>query len=222
MAKTKSTPCIRSPDELLAKGTQDNPCSAPSSSTGAEVPSTSTSSTSGETSFSSSDRSSRHSSLEGASTSSLSHKGPSTLGKSVLKQKSRSLVGLVAEIVVEGPEFLGTPARSDPQDGSGSHFPDPKVIPTLKRTVLEKQYFLLAGYTFVILEVDVTVNEPPAKCKAVYRAALNYGLRFLLHPVIEEILNKYELAPGQVVPTSWDNICSFIATCELRCLTYSA
>ena len=45
-------------------------------------------------------------------------------------------------------------------------------------------------------EPDDTVNEPPAKCIAVYRAALDYGLRFPLHPVIKEILNKYELAPS--------------------------
>ena len=68
----------------------------------------------------------------------------------------------------------------------------------------------------------ITVNEPPTKCIAVYRAALNYGFRFSHHPVIVEILNKYELVPVQVVPTSWHNICSYIATCELSDLTYSA
>ena len=72
----------------------------------------------------------------------------------------------------------------------------------LKRLALKKQYLLPAGYTFMILEVDATVNEPPIKCIAAYRVALSYGLRFPLYPVIEEILNKYELAPVQVVPTS--------------------
>ncbi|KAJ8453134.1 hypothetical protein Cgig2_008018 [Carnegiea gigantea] len=100
------------------------------------------------TSSSSSDSSSRHSSSEGASTSLSSHEGPSTLGKSVLKRKDRSPVEQIPEIIVEGPEFLGAPAHSDPQDGPGSHFPDPKVVPTLKRTAHEKQYFLPAGYTF--------------------------------------------------------------------------
>jgi len=48
MAKTKYTPRIRSPAELLAEGIQGNPCSAPSSSKpGAEVASNSSSSTSG-------------------------------------------------------------------------------------------------------------------------------------------------------------------------------
>ena len=82
------------------------------------------------------------------------------------------------EIVAEGPEFPGVPTRSDPHDGPGSHFPDRKVILTLKRSALEKQYFLPAGYTFVIPEANATVNEPPAKCIAICHAALNYGLRF--------------------------------------------
>jgi len=124
--------------------------------------------------------------------------------------------------MAEGSEFPRAPTHSNPQDGPGSHFPDPKVVTKLKRSALEKQYLLAAKYSVVIPEADATVNESPAKCIAVYRAALNYGLRFPLHPVIREILNKYELPPVQVVPTSWHNICSFIATCELHGLTCSA
>ncbi|KAJ8428638.1 hypothetical protein Cgig2_017137 [Carnegiea gigantea] len=168
MAKTKSTPRIRSPDELLAERTQGNPCSAPSSSKlRAEVAFTSTSSTS--RAFDS--------------------------GKSVLKRKGRSPITLVAEIIAEGPEFPGAPRCSDPS--LGSHFSNPKVVPILKRTALEKQYLLPAGYTFVIPEEDATVNEPPVKCIAVYYAALNYGLQFPLHLMIEQILNKYESASTQ-------------------------
>jgi len=125
----------------------------------------------------------------------------------------------VPETGAEGPGFPRAPTRLDPQVDLGSHFHDPKIVSTLKRMTLEKQYLLPAGYTFVILETDATENKPPAKCIVVYRVALNYGLRFPLDPVIEEILNKYKLAPAQVVPTSWQNICSFIATYELRNLT---
>ena len=66
----------------------------------------------------------------------------------------------------------------------------------------EKKYLLSVVYTFVILELDAIANEPPAKCIAVFRVALNYDLRFPLHPVIEDVLTKYELAPARVVPTS--------------------
>jgi len=113
------------------------------------------------------------------------------------------------------------PTCSDPQDGPGSHFPNPKVVTKLKRLALEKYYLLPAKYSFVIPEPDATMNELPAECVAVYWAALNHCLRFPLHYVIREILNKYGLAPAQIVPTSWHYISSFIVTCELRSLTCS-
>ena len=141
-------------------------------------------------------------------------------GKLVLKRKGRTPA--VIEIMAEGSKFPVAPTPSDPQDGSVNHFPDPKVATKLKRSALEKQYLLPAEYSFVIPKANATVNEPPAKCIAVYRATLNYGLRFPLHHVIREILNKYELALAQIVPTSWHNICSFIATSELRGLSCSA
>jgi len=70
----------------------------------------------------------------------------------------------------------------------------------------EKQYLLPTGCTFVIPKADATGNESSIKCIAVYHAALNYSLWFPLYLVIVEILNKYELALVQVVPTSWHNI----------------
>ncbi|KAJ8425845.1 hypothetical protein Cgig2_033940 [Carnegiea gigantea] len=71
--------------------------------------------------------------------------GPSTLGRSVLNKRGCSPVGLILEIVAEGPEFPGALIRSDPQDGLGSYFPNPKVVPTLKRMNLEKKYLLPVG-----------------------------------------------------------------------------
>ena len=115
---------------------------------------------------------------------------------------------MITEIMAKGLEFPGAPTRSDPQDGPESHFPNPRVVSKLKRSTLDKQYLLPAEYSFVMPEPDDTVNELPAKCIAVYRATLDYGLRFPLHLVIREILSKYELAPAQIVPTSWHNICS--------------
>jgi len=114
------------------------------------------------------------------SISSSSYEGPSASGNSVLKRKGHLLVRLVSEIVAERPEFSGAPTSLDPQDGWGSRFPDPNVVPTLKRMALKKQYLLPFGYTFVIPKADATVNGSPAKCIAVYRVALNYGLRFPL------------------------------------------
>ncbi|KAJ8433142.1 hypothetical protein Cgig2_007106 [Carnegiea gigantea] len=206
------------PNELLAEGTQGNPRSAPfPSNPEAEVAFSRSSSTLGTASSSSSFEGS---SSERASTSCSSSEVSLGPGKLVLKRKVRTPG--VTEIMAKGSVFPGASTHSDSQDDPGSHFPDPKVVTELKRSALEKQYLLPVGYTLVIPEADATVNEPAAKCIAVYRVSFNYGLRFFLHPVIMEILNKYELAPAQVMPTSWHNICSFIATCELRGLTCSA
>ncbi|KAJ8449495.1 hypothetical protein Cgig2_002292 [Carnegiea gigantea] len=119
MAKTKSTPCIRSPDEWLAEGTQGNPCSAPpQSNPKAEVASTSSSVSSRMGSSDSSSRhSSRSSSSKRASTCSSSSEASLGLGKSVFKRKGRMPV--VTEIMAEGAEFPGAPTRSDLQDGWG-------------------------------------------------------------------------------------------------------
>ena len=48
----------------------------------------------------------------------------------------------------------------------------------------------------MVPEADATMNKPPAKCIAMYRAAFTYDMRFLLHPVIVDILNKYDLPPA--------------------------
>ncbi|KAJ8429876.1 LOW QUALITY PROTEIN: hypothetical protein Cgig2_006776 [Carnegiea gigantea] len=186
--KNQINPDDESPNELLAEGTiKGNPLSIPSSSRlAAEVVSTNTSSSDG-TPSRSFNGPLRSSSSEGTSTSSSPHDRPATPDWSVLKKMGRALVEPIPEVVVEGPEFPGVPARSNPQDDLGSHFPNPKVVATLKRMTLEKQYLLPAGYSFIIPEPDGTVNEPPTKCITTYRAALNYGLRFPLHAAPKEI-----------------------------------
>ncbi|KAJ8419891.1 hypothetical protein Cgig2_017701 [Carnegiea gigantea] len=185
MAKTKFTPRLRSLDELLAEGTQALSQSNPE----AEVASTSSSASSGTgLPGSSFGCSSRSSSSERASTSSSFSEALLGPGKSVLKRKGPTPA--VIQIVAEGSEFPRAPTRSDSQNGPGSHFPDPKVVTKLKRSAVEKQYLLPAEYSFVIPKANAIVNELPAKCIAVYRATLNYGLRFPLHPVVMEILNN--------------------------------
>ena len=95
---------------------------------------------------------------------------------------------------VEGTYFPGASEHSDPWDALSTHFPNPKVLRSLKRTTLQEKYFLPMGYEFVIPDTKTTVNKPPLGCIAIYRAALAYGLGFPLHKIILEILNKYELA----------------------------
>ncbi|KAJ8433087.1 hypothetical protein Cgig2_014135 [Carnegiea gigantea] len=180
MAKTKSTLRIRSPDEFLAEGTIGNPSVLPQSNPGAETTSCSSSTSSRSGSLSSAaGQSSRSSSSQGASTSASPTSSPRP-SSSLPKRKNRT--PRITEIVAEGTEFPGAPTRSDPQDGPRSHVPNPKAVVKMKRSALEKQYLLPTKYSFVLLEPDATMNEPPSKCIAVYRAALSYGVRFPLHP----------------------------------------
>ena len=101
--------------------------------------------------------------------------------------------------MAEGMVFPRAPACSDIQDGPSTHFPNPKVVASLKRLVLEEQHLVPAGYRFVLPEADSIVNKPPSKCIVMYQAAFSYGVGFPLHPVIVDILNKYELAPAHHV-----------------------
>jgi len=111
----------------------------------------------------------------------------------VLKKRATVQRG-VQEVVAEGIVFPGVPMHSDIQDGLNTHFPNPKVVSYLRRSTLEEKY----------------------------RATFTYSVRLSLHPVIMDILNKNDLAPVQIVPMLWHNICSFIATYELRRLTYTS
>lgn len=68
---------------------------------------------------------------------------------------------LVLEVVADGMVFPGALTCLDPQDGLSTHFPNPKFVPSLKRTTLEEKYLLPAGYSFVIPEADAIVNRSP-------------------------------------------------------------
>ncbi|KAJ8426002.1 hypothetical protein Cgig2_006252 [Carnegiea gigantea] len=126
------------------------------------------------------------------------------------------------KVIAEDTRFLGVPERSDPWDGPSSHFRNPRTVRFLKRQALEEKYLLLVGCKFVLLDADAMVNKPPPRCVTIYQAALTYALRFPCHEVILEILNKDELAPVQIMSTSWHYICSFVPTCKLRGLKCSA
>ncbi|KAJ8428712.1 hypothetical protein Cgig2_028195 [Carnegiea gigantea] len=195
--KIRLTGRLRSLDELLAEGTSEG---NPYSSYGSH-------------------RSSVEVKIKSVSTSSSSEGETSSLERAMLKKRGHAREEMVQEFMGEEMVFPGASARSDIQDGPSTHFPNSKVMASLKRPTAEDKYLLPARYRFVLPEVDGTINTPPAKCIAAYRAAFSYGLRFPLHLVMMDILNKYELATAQITPTSWHNICSVIAMCELHRLT---
>ncbi|KAJ8434599.1 LOW QUALITY PROTEIN: hypothetical protein Cgig2_025025 [Carnegiea gigantea] len=135
MANTKSTPRVCTLDGLLAEGTIEGNFYSASGSQRleAEVLFTSVSSSSAGTSASSFlDRTFANSSSDGPSTSSfsdgtsaspLSRGVPRALGRSVLKKKASSPIEPVLEIITDGLVFPEAPSRSDPPNGSSTHFP---------------------------------------------------------------------------------------------------
>ncbi|KAJ8435637.1 hypothetical protein Cgig2_012298 [Carnegiea gigantea] len=92
-------------------------------------------------------------------------------GQSTLKKES------AYEVVVERTVFPGAPECSDLQDEPSSHFPNTKIVATLKRLALEEKYLLPAGYKFIFPDADATVNKPSSKCIAIYQATFSYGVR---------------------------------------------
>lgn len=51
---------------------------------------------------------------------------------------------------------------------------------------------------------------------AVYIAHFECGLRFPLHPFIQEILEHYQLGISQLTPPSYRYLCSFVMICQMR------
>ena len=49
-----------------------------------------------------------------------------------------------------------------------------------------------------------------------YRAAIDQGLRFPLHPFVWDIFEKYDIGLWQLTPNSWANIFGYLATCNVK------
>jgi len=137
MAKIRMTTHLRSPNELLAKGTSEGNLRSSSGSHGLSIKFRFTGTSS---------------SLEGETS------GPRRL---VLKKRGCAREEPARKVVAKGMGFPGAPKRSDIEDRPSIHSPNPKVVASLKRPVLEEKYLLYAGYRFIIPEVDDTVNKPP-------------------------------------------------------------
>ena len=81
----------------------------------------------------------------------------------------------VLEVVLKRLSSRGLSKWLNIQDRPSTHFPNPKVVSTLKGPALEKKYRFLAGYKFIIPNIDVTVNKSPSKCIAIYQATFSDG-----------------------------------------------
>ncbi|KAJ8444462.1 hypothetical protein Cgig2_024026 [Carnegiea gigantea] len=71
----------------------------------------------------------------------------------------------VPKVIAERTVFPGAPTRTDLQDRPSTHFPNPKVVGTLKRPPLEERYLLPARCKFIIPDADASMNKLPSKCR---------------------------------------------------------
>ncbi|KAJ8432678.1 hypothetical protein Cgig2_034004 [Carnegiea gigantea] len=85
------------------------------------------------------------------------------------------------EVVVKCMYFPRAPEHSNLGDGPSMHFPNPKIVRSLKRPTLDEEYILHVIYKFVIPNPNAMVNGPPPTCTVIHRVALFCGLRFPLH-----------------------------------------
>ncbi|XP_057251779.1 uncharacterized protein LOC130591855 [Beta vulgaris subsp. vulgaris] len=74
----------------------------------------------------------------------------------------------------------------------------------------------MPGYQFVLPGREDTILSAPSGHFAVYRLALDAGLRFPLHPFISQVLHYYGIGHNQLAPNSWQNILTFLAVCNLK------
>jgi len=69
---------------------------------------------------------------------------------------------------MKGMYFPRAPKHSDLGDGPSMHFPNPKIVRSLKRSALDEEHLLHASYKFVIPNPNVVVNRAPLTCIAIY------------------------------------------------------
>ncbi|RRT44495.1 hypothetical protein B296_00020916 [Ensete ventricosum] len=137
--------------------------------------------------------------------------------------------------VISSPGSGGT-SQSDPEvgfSGASSGPPSPvdtrvlrdlevmKVDHDLDTTMIEGSLAVIRGWYSIPVEFGLHVLQPrqrpyssdaPGMCIPV--DALEVGLRFPLHPLIEECLRWWRISPSQVAPNSWRYLIAFLSECR--------
>ncbi|RWV87784.1 hypothetical protein GW17_00050189 [Ensete ventricosum] len=127
-------------------------------------------------------------------------------------------------------------SRCDPEVGSSGAFSGPsspvdarvlrdlevmKADPDLDTAVIEGSLVVIRERYSIPVEYGLHVPQPgqrpysldaPGMCISV--DALEAGLRFPLHPLIEECLRWWRISPSQVAPNSWRYLVVFLGECR--------
>ncbi|RRT32034.1 hypothetical protein B296_00054265 [Ensete ventricosum] len=141
-----------------------------------------------------------------------------------------------SSVRVVSPPGAGETSRCDPEVGSSgasSGLPSPvdarvlrdlevmKSDHDLDTTVTEASLAAIRERYSIPVEYGLHVPQPgqrpysldaPGMCISV--DALEVGLRFPLHPLIEECLRWWRVSPSQVAPNSWRYLIVFLGECR--------
>ena len=74
----------------------------------------------------------------------------------------------------------------------------------------------MPGYSFIQPGKEDTIVRALSAHFAVYRMALDAGLRLALHTFISRLIHHYNLDHNQLAPDSWQNILTLLVVCELK------
>ncbi|RWW38069.1 hypothetical protein BHE74_00056728 [Ensete ventricosum] len=142
----------------------------------------------------------------------------------------------LSSVRIVSPSGSGETSRCDPEvDSSGASFGPPSPVDArvlrdlevmmsdhdLDTAVTERSLVVIKERYSIPAEYGLHVPQPeqrpysldaPGMCISV--DALEAGLRFPLHPLIEECLRWWRIPPNQVAPNSWRYLVVFLGECR--------
>jgi putative gypsy type transposon len=81
-------------------------------------------------------------------------------------------------------------------------------------SLLKSQWALPDGYSLVKPRRKDSILDVPEGCIAIYKDAMDTGLRFPLHPFAVELLNAYNITVSELYPNGWGCIVAFLIICS--------
>ena len=74
--------------------------------------------------------------------------------------------------------------------------------------------FISDEFGLTLASSDDRIHVPPTGSVGVYEEAMKAGLRFLLHPFVKRIMERFSLSLAQEAPNSWRYIMGFVCLCR--------
>ncbi|CAO2821441.1 unnamed protein product [Amaranthus hypochondriacus] len=114
----------------------------------------------------------------------------------------------------QNPSYEGP--RHKAGNGPANYFIRPQWSATLDKdlSLIKTKWALPDGYSLVKPRAKESVLDVPEGCIAIYKDAMETGLRFPLHPFAVEVLNAYNITVSELYPNGWGCMVAFIIVCS--------